>query len=203
MTAEDRQLIVDFLIDLRHDLHAALFDPIGLVAPAEDDAPTLAGFGGLPDDVRDRLGTSLVEPELAELYRTAWTENMDQRFDELISALQPTVADDSDPLGADEPGRFERLMVGAGLTGSELRMKLGGFRHLRFLDHLPGSKAAQEPAKRPLALRRWMARGLTRFDRQLSFGCVILGSLSAFVGVNAAEPVKEFVEAVQNGLRAE
>ena len=64
-------------------------------------------------------------------------------------------------------------------------------------------KASQDTAKRPQALRRWMSRGLTRFDRQLSFGCVILGSLSAFVGVNAAEPVKEFVEAVQAGLRTE
>lgn len=203
MTAEDRQLIIDFLDDLRHDLHAALFDPMGLVSPSEDGAPTVAGFGGLPDDVRVRLGTSLVEPELAELYRTAWTENMDQRFDELISAVQLRVADDSDRREVDEPGRFERLMAGAGLTGSELRLKLGGFRHFRFLDRLPGSKAARDTAKRPQALRRWMARGLTRFDRQLSFGCVILGSLSAFVGVNAAEPVKEFVEAVQAGLRSE
>ena len=74
-------------------------------------------------------------------------------------------------------------MTGPFATGSELRMKLGGFQHFRLLERLPGSRKAQDSAKRRKDVGRWMTKALGRFGRELTFGGLILGSLCAVTGL--------------------
>jgi len=146
---------------------------------ALEDRQTLDTF---VDEVHSLLRSVIFEhrdwlpDDLWQSYEAALSD-LAQAVDETRNALFPDA-------GLDAPRFAEQLdadLAGAGLTGTQLNLKVSGWRRAL-------SRFAQSPARRLLR-------------RALRWGNVLLGSLAGVIG--AAEALKEFKEAVEAGLEEE
>jgi hypothetical protein len=147
---------------------------------AFDDRQQLDGFVG---EVYDVLRTIIFERS-DWLPRDLWT-SYEVAFMAVAGSVEETRATLLPERVADPSAEYQRgldlALERAGLTGTQLELKLGGWRRaVRFFRATP-------------------TRALLR--RALRWANVLLGSLAGVVG--AAEALKEFKETVETGIEEE